>query len=244
MRNFSSRFLRNLLLTILLLTAQCANAQQSPQQLYNAIREKFLRVKDYKADVRVKVDVNFLKMPPLNGIMYYKAPDKLRMDRRNGVSLMPRRSVNFSIANLVAGTNVDVLDGGIETTAGVPLRILRVIPRDPGSDIVLARLWVDEARMLVTRTESTTRDDGTVQTWLTYSNYTKDALPDKILFVLDVKDFKMPKGVTMDYEGSVPEEQPKNSKDKGKRKKGRIEVTYLRYTVNQGLSDAVFKEGR
>jgi hypothetical protein len=57
---------------------------------------------------------------------------------------------------------------------------------------------------------------------------------------MDVKEYKLPKGVTMDYdEGNTPTQKSDAPKLP---KKGRIEIRYLSYKVNVGLSDAVFAE--
>ena len=54
---------------------------------------------------------------------------------------------------------------------------------------------------------------------------------------MDLKDYKLPKGVTMDYNDGPA--QPVAAK-KVKGQKGTIEINYLKYDINTGLSDAVF----
>ena len=194
---------------------------------------------EYVADVRKKIDVAFMRVPMLAGKLYYKAPGKLKLERDGGISILPRKSISLSVDNMMPSGGATVIDAGRETIGSTPVRIIKVIPEGE-SDIILAKIWVDESRMLAMRTETTTRDNGTVRMDLSYGKYMAQALPDRIVFVMDVKEYKLPKGVTMDYdEGTAPIE-----KDKGPRlpKKGRIEIRYLSYNINTGLSDAIFVE--
>jgi outer membrane lipoprotein-sorting protein len=197
-------------------------------------------VKDYVATVRMKIDVSFMRVPMLAGKLYYKAPGKLKLERAGGISILPRKSITLSIDKMVPSGPVTVIDAGRETIGAISTHVIKVIPEGE-SDIVLAKVWIDEARMLALRTETTTRDNGTARMELSYDKYVAQALPDRIVFVMDVKEYKLPKGVTMDYdEGTTPVEKG----DKGPKlpKKGRIEIRYLDYQINVGLSDAVFKE--
>lgn len=216
----------------------CSRAQsQEATKLFYTLRSRMLSVNDYVADVRMKIDVSFMRVPLLTGKLYYKAPGKLKLERTGGISILPRKSISLSVDKMMPSGGVTVIDAGRETIGNIPARILKVIPESE-SDIVLTKVWVDEQRMLALRTETTTRDNGTVRMELSYSKYAAQALPDKVVFVMDVKEYKLPKGVTMDYdEGTTPARQPNTP---ALPKKGRIEISYLSYKINVGLSDEVF----
>lgn len=225
-----------LLLIFLSAGSYRVKAQQDATSLFQAIRQRIGQTTDYVADVRMKVDVAFLNVPLLKGKLYFKAPDKMRLERHGGVSILPRNSINLNLYNIMADGRVTIIDGGREMLNGQQLRVLKIVP-DDASDVVLTKAWIDENRLLVIRTESTTRDNGTVRMELQYGKWIAHSLPDKITFVLDLKDYKVPKGVTMDYDDGTPAQLPLQ----GKKKKGRIEMQYLNYQINQGLSDEVFR---
>jgi outer membrane lipoprotein-sorting protein len=207
-------------------------------ELFYSLRAKVLAVKDYTADVKMKIDVTYMRVPQLKGTLYFKSPDKMRLERHGGLSIFPKKNINLTLGNLIPAGKVVVLDVGYTTKDGKKLRILKVIPEDEQSNIVLTKLWVDEDQMLVRRTETTTRNDGTVIMDLEFGNYIPYALPDKVTIFMDVKDYKLPKGVAMDYNNEVqPDAKIKN--DKGT--KGTIQITYLKYIINSGLSDGIFK---
>jgi hypothetical protein len=64
-------------------------------------------------------------------------------------------------------------------------------------------------------------------------------LPDKIIFSSNAKDYKLPKGVTFDFDdGTAPPPAPK---DPLKGKKGRAEITFKNYVINKGVTDAILR---
>ncbi len=213
-------------------------AIDDPQRLYQLLRDKVLSVKDYTADVKMKVDVSYMRVPLLQGKLMFKAPDKMKLERDGGLSILPKKNVNLTLSNLIPTGDVTVLDAGTGTLDGRNLRILKVIPVDDIDQIVLTKLWVDEVNLLVLKTETTTQNDGTVIMSLEYGNYKKYALPDKVIVHMDLKDYKLPKGVTMDY----VDETKKKSNAIGKKQKGTIEIQYKKYEINKGLSDALFSK--
>lgn len=231
---------RSILLFFFSFFAVHAQAQINATDLFYTIRQKVMQTHDYVADVRMKIEVSFMNIPLLKGRLYYKSPDKMRLERNGGISIMPKKNINLSMGNFSMNGNVTVIDAGTENSGGTRLRIIKIIPEDDNNDIVLTKAWIDESKMLIMRTESTTRENGTVRMELEYGRYMAQSLPDKVTFIIDVKDYKMPKGMTMDYDDGTHPDLPLA----GKKKKGRIEIRYLSYVINQGLSDSIFTEAK
>ncbi|MGN6351902.1 MAG: hypothetical protein ACTHLB_00845, partial [Parafilimonas sp.] len=71
-----------------------------------------------------------------------------------------------------------------------------------------------------------------------YGKYADYSLPDKIDFSFNTKEYKLPKGVTLNFN-----ENPSSAeKEKLKNKKGSIEISYASYIINKGINDAVFSQ--
>lgn len=231
---------RVFLLLCCLISLQTFAADKEASQLFYEVRSRLNAVKDYTADVKMKIDVSFMRIPTLYGKLYFKNPDKMKLERNGGISILPKKSISLTLNNLVPAGDATIIDAGSEPLAGgKKLRILKVVPGNDATDIILTKLWIDEERLLVTKVETTTRDNGTVKMDLQFGKYVNLALPDRIVFFIDVKDFKMPKGVTMDYDGG---ETIAKKETKGKPRKGSIQIDYLSYRINTGLSDAIFVE--
>jgi outer membrane lipoprotein-sorting protein len=223
-------------------TLQTTQAQApDATKLFYTIRDKVTSVKDYVADVKLKIEVSFMRIPPLSGKLYYKSPDKIKLERNGGISILPRKTMQISLRNLIPSGNVTVIDAGTEMIGNIKTRILKILPDNEESDIVLAKMWIDESKQLALRMETTTKENGTVKMDLEYGKYVAMSLPDKVSIVMDVKDYKLPKSIAMDYDETSDAELMERAK-KAKDKKGKIQITYLSYKVNTGLTDASFAE--
>jgi len=230
------------ILVVMLFFVQGLYAAEDATKLFYSLRSKVLSVKDYTADVKMKIDVNYMHIPQLKGTLYFKTPDKMRLERHGGLSILPKKNINLTLSNLIPGGQVTVIDVGYDTRGGKKVRVIKVIPEDDLSNIVLTKIFIDEANMLALRTETTTRNDGTVLMDLEFGHYTNYGLPDKVTIFMDLKDYKLPKGVTMDY-NDAPTPAPSADKTKKvKAQKGTIQIAYLKYTVNTGLKDELFVE--
>ncbi len=229
--------IRRSFITMLVILSCSAQAfAVDANELFNTLRRKIFTVQDYTAVVKMKISVKYMRIPQLAGTLYFKSPDKMRLERHGGLSVLPRKNINLTIRNLIPTGNANVIDAGQALIGGKNTRIIKVIPEDEKSDLVLSKIWVDEATLVALRIETSTRNEGTITMDLEYGKYSSFGLPDKLLLTLDVKDFRMPKGMTMDYTESRPDEALKDTKGK----KGTIQITYLSYKVNTGLSDKIF----
>jgi outer membrane lipoprotein-sorting protein len=238
-----ARFRAVLLSLCLMLCSFAGKAQVSAEQLFYQLRSKVESVNDYVADIRMRIDVSFMKIPPLSGRLYFKKPGKLKLERNGGIAILPRKTMNITLNNMIPEGGATVIDAGYDTVGKIKVRVIKVVPNNEQNDIVLTKIWVDEAHMLALRTESTTRDNGTMKMDLEYGRYANLALPDKVTLFIDVKEYKVPKGVTMDYDG-VDELDAARRNAKGKQRKGRIQIIYASYRINTGLSDAFFAENK
>ena len=209
---------------------------QTPQELVNKIKAKLEKVNDYTARGKLKTNVVFIKAPIASVKVYYKKPDKMKIVNENGISFIPKGSVNINLAKFLSGSgNYEIVDAGIEPSTG--LRILKLLPSDENSEIVLLTLYIDEKAELIKKAKNTTRDNGTYELEMNYGKYASYGLPDKVIFSFNTKDYKLPKGVTFDYDNGAE----KKNNDDLKNKKGKVEITYSEYLINKGVDDAIFK---
>ena len=209
---------------------------QTPQELINKIKVKLEKVNDYTAKGKLKTNVVFIKAPIASVKVYYKKPDKMKIVNENGISFIPKGSVNINLAKFLSGSgNYEIVDAGTEPSTG--LRILKLLPSDENSEIVLSTLYIDEKAELIKKAKNTTRDNGTYELEMNYGKYIEYSLPDKVVFSFNTKDYKLPKGVTFDYDDGAKRKTDENLKNK----KGKVEITYTEYLINKGVSDSIFK---
>ncbi len=223
-----------ILFFVLLLFVQLS--AQTPQELINRIKVKLEKVNDYTAKGKLKTNVIFIKAPIASVKVYYKKPDKMKIVNENGISFIPKGAVNINLAKFLSGAvNYEIVDAGTEPATG--LRILKLLPSDENSEIVLSTLYIDEKAELIKKAKNTTRDNGTYELEMSYGKYIAYSLPDKVIFSFNTKDYKLPKGVTFDYDDGAEKKPDENFKNK----KGKVEITYTEYLINKGVNDSIFK---
>jgi len=211
-----------------------ANAQ-SPEEVVQKIKTKLEKINDYEAEGKMKTNVAFIKAPIATVKVFYKKPDKLLILNETGISFIPKGSVNISINNLFVNMRAfDIIDGGTDSEG---LRVLKLLPKEDTADIVLSTLYIDEKNMLVKRSKTTTKENGTYELEMSYGKYLQYGLPDRVVFSFNTKDYKLPKGITLDYDDG----SEKNG-DKLKNKKGTVEISYKNYTINKGIDSRIFNQ--
>jgi len=210
---------------------------QDPSSLMKKIQLKLEKVNDYEADAKFKTEISFLKVPDAVVKIYYKKPDKIKIKNQNGISLVPKETVSISLYSLVSSP-YQALDAGNDIVEGIQVRVIKLLPTDENAELVLATLYIDSKRMLVLKAKTTTRENGTNEVELFYGKFLPVGLPDRIIFSFNTQDFELPKGVTFDYDDGSAKKKPA---EPGKNQRGKIEISYLNYNVNKGLSDSLFK---
>lgn len=229
--------MRKIVLLIVLLGGSVFADAQTIEEVIAKVKVKLDKVNDYEAKGKMKTNVIFIKAPIATVKVYYKKPNKLRINNESGISFIPKGSVNINLSNIFVNTNgFDMIDMGKETKTN--LRIIKLLPKDENSEVVLSTLYIDEAQSLIRKAKTTTKENGTYELEMSYGKYAEYGLADKVNFTFNTKDYKLPKGITFDYDDGSKKEQPA---DKLKDKKGKVEISYTGYIINKGVPDSIFK---
>ena len=95
---------------------------------------------------------------------------------------------------------------------------------------------MDEQQLLVKRSVISTRENGTYELVMQYKQYAAYGLPDKVELTFNTRDYKLPKGISIDYDNGAD----KDKKERTGPKKGKVEIVYTKYTINKGVPDSIF----
>ena len=219
--------------------------QPVPQQrddinvLVQKVKDKINRVNDYEANGKMKTNVVFLKVPVATVKLYFKKPNRLRIKNEKGISFIPKGAVNMNLSNVLSSGNYSVLDAGSDRVGNTEVKVIKLLPEDDNADVVLSTLYIDAVNQVILKTKTTTRDNGTYELEMSYGKYMAYGLPDKIIFSFNTKDYKLPKGVTFDFEDGS-QKKTAAEKEKLKNQKGKMEIFINGYTINKGIADSVF----
>jgi outer membrane lipoprotein-sorting protein len=212
------------------------NAQDA-DALVKKVKAKLEQVNDYVAEGKMKTDVAFIKAPVGKVKVYYQKPNKLKLVKEKGISILPKGGVSINSSSVLGLTNYTAIDAGEQVFNGTRVKVIKLLPLDEASDIVITTLYIDEVALLIKKSATTTKENGSFEMEMYYGNYANLGLPDKMIFSFNVKDYKMPKGVTLDFDDDMKPEE----KLKLKKKKGRVEFIYTNYIINKGIDAAIFK---
>ncbi len=221
-----------------LLVGVCSKAQQDVNALIKKVSAKIDLVNNYEADGKMKTNVTFLKVPESAVKIYFKKPNKLKIKNEKGISFVPKGAVSINLSNIINGDKYTALDAGTDKIGNTVVRVIKLLPEDDNADVVLSTVYIDEANLVIKKAKTTTRENGSYQLEMTYSKYIAYGLPDKIIFTFNTKDYKLPKGVTFDFDDG--KEVKKTTPDNLKKNQGMAEILFNSYIINKGVADAVF----
>jgi outer membrane lipoprotein-sorting protein len=214
---------------------QLSSSAQDANALIKKVKARLDKVNDYVAEGKMKTDVVFIKAPAGRVKVYFKKTNRFKLKRNGGISILPKGGVSVNMSSVLSDNNYTAIASGESTVEGVKVEVVKLLPLDENSDVVLTTLFIDEANLLILKSNTTTRENGTFEMQMSYGKYAQYGLPDKVIFAFNTKDYKLPKGVTLEFD---TEDAPKQSV---KNKKGRVEISYTSYVINKGVSDAEFK---
>lgn len=230
--------MRKIVLLLITYHLSLTTFSQDMTALVLKVKAKLDMVNDYEAEGRMKTDVAFIKAPVGKVRVFYKKPNKFRLKKDGGISLLPKGGVSVNMNSIFATTDFVALAAGEAVIGGTKTRIVKLLPVNENSDIVLTTMYIEESNLLVKKMVTTTRENGTYEMELTYGQFAQYGLPDKVVFGFNTKDYKLPKGITLEFDDN---EKQLTDAEKLKNKKGRVEITYTNYQINKGISDSVFK---
>lgn len=214
-------------------------AAQDVNALLAKVKFNIDKVNDYQATARMVTNVSFLKVPDADVNVYFKKPDKLKIKNEKGISFVPKGAVSINLNNILSGGKYTAIDAGLDKIGGTTVRVVKLLPEDDNADVVLSTVYIDEAALVIRRAKTTTRANGSYQLEMSYGKYAAYGLPDKIVFTFDTKDYKLPKGVTFDFDDGTQTNRP--AAEKAKSRNGRAEITFGSYIINKGVAEEVFK---
>lgn len=223
---------------LLVLLGPLSGLTQDVTTLVTKVRAKLDQVNDYTAEGKMKTDVAFIKAPVGKIKVFFRKPDRFKLQKDGGISILPKGGISVNMRSLLTTDQFLALDAGLQPYNGQTLRMVKLLPVQDNSDVILTTLLIDERELLIKKAVSTTRENGTYEMEMEYGNFRQYALPDKVVISFQTKDYKLPKGVTLEFSDG---DKPKTEAEKLKNKKGRIEITYASYSINKGIAESIFK---
>jgi len=210
-----------------------AQDQREGLRILQALERKYADLKDYTVGIQVHFAIETFKAPDLQAKLYYKVPDKMRIESKR-VVFFPRDGGYFNPAQFKQ-EDYTVFFLGYVTYDNRKAAQLRLIPKKIKGATQDMVLTIDTAKILLQEMLLTLTGGKEVKAVFTYGTFDGFALPTFIRLVLNLPPVEP--GVAQGY-GAIP-----NGTEE-KRVQGEITVTYTDYQVNTGLPDELFKKDK
>jgi outer membrane lipoprotein-sorting protein len=214
---------------LFLLSSGSIQAQEDPARYLDSLEKKYSGLKDYVVDVNVHFDVEALKAPDMQAKLYYKTPDKIKVESKN-VFFFPKEGGYFN-PSLFRKKDFDARLLERLTYDGRKAVKLRLTPTEMNKHHQGFVLTLDTDRNLIREINTSPSEGRAVRAVIDYGKFADFELPVHIELHLD-----------------IPSVEPNGMKEFGsfsqrpKRITGKVEIAYSNYKVNSGLSDEMFKE--
>ncbi|MFA5973711.1 MAG: hypothetical protein WC780_15275 [Lentimicrobiaceae bacterium] len=223
-------------LILLIVSGIPIKAQKTPGQQLHGVYLRLMKVKDYTVDAEIRADIPLIRILPVNATIYFKQPDKFKVESKS-IAIMPRQGFSDLARIIKDTTSYTAVYTGKETIGKSQALIISLIPIVDTGDLILAKFWIDETQALVLKSQLTTRSIGTMMIEYFYTSQVAVGLPDKMIFTVDVKKFKVPKAMATEIQNGDNSQKGKEKESK----KGTVAIIFKNYRINQGLKDSFFK---
>ena len=214
---------------LFLLATELIRAQEDASRYLDLIEKKYSGLRDYRVDVNVHFDIEALKAPDMQARLFYKAPDKMKVESKK-VFFFPKEGGYFN-PSLFKKKDFEVRLLERLTFDGRKAVRLKLTPTETDTSHKDFVLTIDTDRNLIREIKISPSEGREIKAVIEYGMFNSFELPTHIDLQLD-----------------IPSDEPSGMKgftqfgQRTKRITGKVEITYSNYKVNLGLTDEIFKD--
>ncbi len=190
-------------------------AQKSANTILSSVYKQMQKTKAYNADVLIVANLPLVKIEPVLAVLSFNQQEKFKLVSK-GIAILPKQGLNNLTAIIKDTNSFTAIATAKEILQSVSTMIINVIPNSDTGDVILAKLWIDPIRSLVYKSQITTRENGTLLLEYYYKTQLDKGLPDSLVFTVDIKKFKLPKGVVTDINRTTEPGDKKQAPTNGK----------------------------
>ena len=250
---------RLVLISFLIISPHLAAQTPSIEHIRDNVISQFAQINDYQVDITISVKMTGFRMPKKKIRMYYKKPDKIKVETR-GFAILPKigvggnPSVFLDMLKHVTEIKRTIRDnksfyrimGKVNRDS---LKIPVSVKKDEIPDITMD-VFVDAKEWVVTEVGVYLDSESVFTLKTDYMEVSDVRVPEQSVFKIGVKgisrwttqnpfDFGGPGSDRQDFEKIAKDAGFEPEKDEFV---GEMIMTFSKYKVNQGIDDALFIE--
>ncbi|MDP6628283.1 MAG: hypothetical protein QF418_01420 [Candidatus Marinimicrobia bacterium] len=223
------------------------------------IVDQFAQIEDYQVNIKISVKMTGFRMPRKKIRMYYKSPDKVKVETK-GFAILPKTGAdgnpNKFLDMLTQVTSIESVkrDGKdfYKIIGNVNRDSLKIPVDDRESDIpeITMKVFVDAEHWIITEV-GVALDDENVFTFHTeYMDVKGIMVPKESVFKIGMKgisrwstqnpfDFGGPGSDRQDFDNIAKDAGFDPKKDEFV---GELKMKFSKYKINEGIDDSIFEE--
>jgi outer membrane lipoprotein-sorting protein len=215
------------ILTAVILTAGAVSAKTlTAQDIVKRAADEYDRVQDYVADAKVSVSSPNVHVPQMDIKVYYKKPDKLHVESKDGFAALPKQGVMVGNPLREMLKNSELSLAGSEKALGRDCHVIKATYKNQGQ-ATRARVYIDKERWCVVQMAVDPESGPSLRLNMWYARVGgKYWMPSKSQAVVEFPTIS----------GERTQKVSKPSKP------STVAVLFSNYKINTGLSDKIFKK--
>ncbi|MDI6828361.1 MAG: hypothetical protein QME62_07760 [Armatimonadota bacterium] len=213
------------LLIYILSCIQAIAGALTARQILEKVAANYDAVMDYIVEAKVKVDSPMVHMPEMTMKIYFKKPNKLHVESKEGFVMLPKQGflVGNPVREIMATRKLSM--AGTAIVDGCKCYVIKAFHEREECKIDTT-LWIDARRWLILRMNSNPDWDSSIMMKLRYTKVAnKFWLPSQSHTTIIIP----PSPGSQAEKKPVPEKQTV------------IHISFSNYQVNTGLSDKIFE---
>ncbi len=213
---------RTIVFAFLFLNGQLFSQEVDVTQMLDSSAQLLQNIEAYSADILVKVDVDFIRMPDKKAHIEYRSPDHYKVES-DGFLILPKMGMKPMLKQLDTDKFHPVFNGE-ELIKGANCVIINLVPKERKSKIALSTFWIRKNDYRIVRVETFTKKSGSFLVDLFY----KDGLPlpSEMHFSFEVSGFNIPVkfiGKSIEIDKTKLKDDEVNA--------GKVYVTFSNYNI-------------
>jgi hypothetical protein len=223
-----------ILLLMLLFGGQGILYSQEPDvyAIIDSVKLKLETIEDYKADIEVKVDVDFINMPDKKASILFKKPDKVKFISDDFL-MLPKRGLGRQMTDILQDPFTAIYIG-MDSLDNEYQHIIRIVPMGRKPEVILATWWINARTFQLVKNESSLKKGGNFTVALSYKNESS-ILPKEMIFSFEVEKISIPLKFIGKANGVLTDSSKKNGSSQGT-----VYIRFTNYEINTGLEDKMF----
>lgn len=214
--------MKTLKIIALLLAFTFVTSAQDAEPILSKLVSKLEMVKPYTVDMKINIDVEFLKIKERKAKLVYNGPDDIDVSSEDFM-LMPKNGAQMEYLNIIKNRTAAIYEGTEKDSKGNVLTKIKIIPSKNKDGVILANMLIDEKKNRIVEMKAFTESNGSFISEFEYGNNLYD-MPSKVLLQFDMKNFQIPAQFSGDIGGAAQKNTEKKETTTGK-----VVITYSNY---------------